>query len=150
MPYQGVPSSPLVTFASSDYAYYVRDVPVKRRGENYLRIYLIPTDYLKWRYNIEDRHLNFHIDSQGVLVREYPEELVEFYSRNPENIIVHIHCNFDGTEVMGSKLTELRQKLQRYSSRNRTLLAELENLREEMKSLSEQLRMLRRRGTDVE
>ena len=152
MAVRGVPTTPIVVFyGSSDYAYYVSDIPIKRRGEDFTRIIMIPTEYIKWRYKIDDRNIARDISSQGTIEREYPKNLVEFISRNPENAIVIVHCNFDGTESsMPSRITQVREELRRSNSHSRRLRAELENLREEMKSLSEQLKMLRRRGANVE
>lgn len=130
MPYVGIPTFPWIVFRSGDLLIYVDDVPITKDGEQYRRVYMIPTEDVMWRYGIKDEELNFELSEYGVIIREYPDVHFEWVSQGK---MIHMSCNFDGTSDYKNALTRMRNKLE--SAEHMLAIKESENqkLREQMK-----------------
>lgn len=142
MPFPGLPVLPWIVFWSGDILVYIRDTPIIRSGVPFKRVYMIPTEQVVWRYNIDQEKLNYEISEFGVLIREYPSDHFHWLSQSPENQLVFISCNFDGSTTIGMKIIEQGNKLTRLTSVIKTLENENSEIRDKLRVAVERLRVL--------
>lgn len=140
---EAFPQSPEVVWWSGDRAICLRSVKVKRQGSDYIRMYLVLTEQTIWRYGIDERNLDYELAVDGVYVQEYP--LAHFYecTSNPENPMIIMTCNFDGTSSFGNDFINLKNELASKNDLISTLRGENKTLRDELKVAVERVRALR-------
>lgn len=138
--YEGFPTFTRVIFWGGDEAWVVRFTPIVKNHTNYFRVFMIPTEQMRWRYDIKDEELNYDITEYGILVREYPADYYIEISENPENRVGLFTCFFDGTDAIGHLMVEMKREIARLKQSIRIRESENAKLREQYKIAVERLR----------
>lgn len=142
MPVEGVPQLTEIWFWSGDRVFLVRDVPMMRDGIKYMRLYLVLTEQVRWRYSINDEKLNYEVSDYGVYIKEYPASHFHRLSINPEAPVVLMTCNFDGTETFGHEISDKNNEISRLHSLIISMTDENKRLAEQLKITMQRLRTL--------
>jgi len=144
MPIEGLPQLPEVWFWSGDRVFLLREVPTTREGVPYVRMYLILTEAVKWRYGILDNQLNTDITTHGggAYIQEYPRAHIVKRSLNPESPVIIMTCNFDGTSSFGDDLADINNRLKKMEELVNSKEAENAALAEKLKIAHQRLRAL--------
>jgi hypothetical protein len=128
----GVPQFPRVIFMSGDISYLVKQTPIKKWGNRFIRLELILEDSVKNRYDIDDDDLDYEVTEYGTITREYPAEYIKVLSENIEQPLVIMWCNFDGTMNIDSEIQDIKSQLIRKNNTIEVLKSENEELREQL------------------
>jgi hypothetical protein len=139
---EGMPQLPQLWFWSGDWAYFLRDESVYKRGLPHKRIYMIPTEMVRARYGIKDEDLNYTISPYGALIREYPSAHMVHLSTNPEAPVILITCNFDGTESFGNSVVDANNRIKQLDELATSQKSAIQQLAEELKTARQQLTVL--------
>ena len=147
---RGIVTNPRVTFWDGDEVFLITYKPVNKGNAKYWGFYMLLTEYVRWRYDITDDMLDYSLDSQGILYREYPQDLIEFISFNPENTVIWAYCYFDGTEVLSGLVAELKNRIKRQNDTITRLNSQLTSLEAQAKALTDRIRLLERKRIQVD
>jgi hypothetical protein len=142
MPYEGMPSQPTVVFVSGDICYLVDSSTFKKGGKRMLRMIMIPTEHVMWKYDIPEEKLDKSISSYGTITSEYPEDYLIGRGDDPSNPVIIMGCNFDGTPNLNCDITAMADRLARKENEINNLRTEIDSLYERYLSQSERLRQI--------
>jgi len=139
---EGLPQLPEIIFLSGDKAYYMRDVPLTRRGVQYVKLYMILPKETRYRYGIKDEDLDYSISGYGAYKREYPIQYLHIITNNPENPMYLMLCGFLGTLILEPELAYLKNKMLAKDAIITDMQGELSLLRDKLREAGERMRLL--------
>ena len=147
-------SSPrtILFWGSGDLVVSLREFPIVKDNKQYLMCFLLPDFYTKQRYSlftVKDG-MDFSMDSQGILIREYPKKLFKSISDSSENPISVAFCRLDGTEVIDDELSGAYNELQRMQNVIDRLRVQLQRYEEEIEEMVDQFYLTKRKQIEVE
>jgi hypothetical protein len=107
---------------------------------------MIPEEEMRYRYKMKDKddggELDYEISEFGAVVKEYPAKFHDMQNFNPENPVVKMWCNFDGSEFIANELVRAKNDLKNmteeavhWKSTARRLRIELKKSGQEIKTV---------------
>ena len=150
MVFQGLPQNIEAEFWSADRTTII-GMQNAQKGILYKRFWMILHEDTLERYSIDKRdirsggQLDYSISGNGVFVREYPAEYCILKLDNPQNPIMKILCNFDGTLTIESEIQAMAYKLIRFEKISAELQKENSNLIKKIGELSEEIAEIKSR-----
>ena len=139
----------MLFIGSGDIVLSLREFTITRKNKTYVLFFLLPDFYAKNKYRL-DKELDYTLDSQGVLIREYPKELVQSVSDSSENPVSVVYCHFDGIPVINDMISQLKFELQMKQNVIDRQKSEMKRYEEEIQELTDAYRLTKRKQLEVE